>query len=165
MKISPLFKGAQFGDHYLCRDGHHALFLSFTGNPVSQVRTYHEGYGVVVVNLDGTVVEGDDNVGDIIKRCYSDTWIAVKEESKKDCKKRCGECGYFMRYKDWMEDTGDCANITMNKECDMDIPNGYIVQVQDCDEACALFRTTRTPRVRRLIKEKPTFYKQLRKDS
>ena len=80
-----------------------------------------------------------------------------------DCK-TCGLCGYFMRYDDhWM--SGDCASITMNKECN-DGHNPFrddyvsLLQVDANEQACALFRAHRTKRVKEYIRQHPDYYKQ-----
>jgi hypothetical protein len=91
-------------------------------------------------------------------------------------KKSCGNCGYFMRYLAYggqIETYGDCASLGMNKECnenkvDPFLPwardAGYmILQVDANDRACGFHRKGRTPRVRRIIKENPDDYEQLRK--
>ena len=87
-------------------------------------------------------------------------------------KKHCGKCGYFLRYKstnDMNEQSGDCANLQMNKECnentiDPFLPwardEGYLIlQVEETEDACGFFRKGRTPRVRRLRKEYSSDYK------
>jgi hypothetical protein len=87
-------------------------------------------------------------------------------------------CGFFMRYND-DENTGDCASIGMNKECYEGVnpflcEKSYIdectpkydytpiLQVSSNDEACGFFRNTRTPRIRKYIKDHPQYYKQLK---
>ncbi len=60
-------------------------------------------------------------------------------------KKKCGECGYFMRYND--ENYGDCGSITMNKECNEGINpfrEDYVslLQVDSDDDACGLLQNT-----------------------
>jgi hypothetical protein len=81
-----------------------------------------------------------------------------------------------MRYKpiDGERDKqGDCANLAMNKECNENKVDpfepwardeGYsILQVDEDETACGLFRIGRTARVRRIIKRYPKFYEQLRR--
>lgn len=92
----------------------------------------------------------------------------MKTKEKCNC---CGECGYFLPYKSsgaWRETDGDCANLAMNKECseekvDPFLPwakdEGYLIlQVNESEEACKLFRKDRTPRVKRILKENPDDY-------
>lgn len=69
-----------------------------------------------------------------------------------------------MRYNDhWL--SGDCASITMNKECN-DGRNPFIhddasiLQVEANERACALFKQNRTKRVKEYIEKHPDFYKQ-----
>ena len=92
-------------------------------------------------------------------------------KKKKENKPTCGQCGHFMLYSGNNEHDGDCASIQMNKECYDGISpflhNNYdeyipILQVDCNEEACGFFRTTRTPRVKKYIKEHPEFYKQLK---
>lgn len=92
--------------------------------------------------------------------------------------KTCGMCGFFMQYND-DENCGDCASIGMNKECYEGVnpflcEKSYIdewtpkyaytpiLQVSSNEEACGFFRNTRTPRVRKYIKDHPQYYKQLK---
>lgn len=75
MKAKELFTGAQFGDHYLCRDGRHALFLSFVDNPEGDVRIYHEHCGMVIHKSDGGLYWGENiNKDDIVTRCGANGW-------------------------------------------------------------------------------------------
>lgn len=90
-------------------------------------------------------------------------------------KQKCGDCGYFMRYVDYSgkpEHDGDCGSIAMNKECN-DGVNPFrvyydderyvpILQVDEKKDACALFKTNRTKRVRNFIKEHHGIYFQKR---
>lgn len=81
----------------------------------------------------------------------------------------CGCCGHFMRYVNTdgtPDNVGDCGSIQMNKECNDGVnpfkdDNFSLLQVEEREKACKLFRTTRTPRVRKYIKENPNFYVQL----
>jgi hypothetical protein len=81
-----------------------------------------------------------------------------------------------MRYKpiDGERDKqGDCANLAMNKECNENKVDpfepwardeGYgILQVDENETACGLFRIGRTERARRIIKKYPNDYEQLRR--
>lgn len=77
MKEGEMFAGAQFGDHYLCRDGRHALFLSYVGNPTEGVRMYHEGWGTVIHHTDGRVHQAFENKSDIVARCRGNGWEPV----------------------------------------------------------------------------------------
>lgn len=89
------------------------------------------------------------------------------KDRHKECRK-CGQCGYYMPYvrSDGTPDHyGDCCNITMNIECNDGVnPFKYgsatILQVDETEEACALFRTNRTRRVKEYIKAHSTFYVQ-----
>ena len=78
-------------------------------------------------------------------------------------KKKCGQCGYFMRYSGWMEHCGDCASIGMNKECNeggnpFNDPDETILQVEESDDACGFFRANRTRRVRQYMKDHSNDY-------
>lgn len=93
--------------------------------------------------------------------------VCHAKERRKECKK-CGQCGYFMRYvrTDGTPDScGDCGSVAMNKECN----NGknpfyrddmYLLQVDEKEEACGLFRTNPTRFVKKYISEHPRFYVQ-----
>lgn len=81
-------------------------------------------------------------------------------------KQVCGQCSYFMQYNDDPK-MGDCANITMNKECNNGVnpfrhEDVSILQIDSKEEACALIRvsTKRTKRVKEYIKDHPNYYKQ-----
>ena len=82
-------------------------------------------------------------------------------------KHKCGECGYYMPYNEqW--DTGDCASIGMNNECNEGInhfkaPDEPLLQVDENEDACGFFKPNRTPRVRKYIKEHKDLYKTRRK--
>lgn len=85
---------------------------------------------------------------------------------KKDCN-LCGMCGHFMHYAGLNNTDGDCASIQMNKECNDGInpfnnEYGEILQVDGYEKACIHFRKTRTPRVRKYIKENPKYYDNIR---
>lgn len=79
----------------------------------------------------------------------------------------------YIRHDGTPDNDGDCANLEMNKECNESsvdpflpwaIDEGYtILQVDENETACGLFRIGRTPRVRRLIKRFKDRYQQLRK--
>lgn len=85
---------------------------------------------------------------------------------------KCGECGYFMRYVGCSgepEQDGDCGSITMNKECNEGV-NPFrlyedncvsILQVDEKEDACALFKENRTKRVREYIKKNSEYYFQV----
>ncbi len=79
---------------------------------------------------------------------------------------KCGKCGYFMQYSkcDGSPDhLGDCGSITMNIECndgvnpfrEKDIP---LLQIDENDTACDLFRNTRTRRIAKYIREHQDYY-------
>jgi len=106
---------------------------------------------------------------------YCQKVVKYNKDQRKECKK-CGQCGYFMRYRQTCSDketTGDCANLAMNKECNENkvdpfepwaMDEGYgILKVDEDETACGLFRIGRTARVRRIIKRYPKFYEQLRR--
>jgi hypothetical protein len=92
-----------------------------------------------------------------------------KEKEPEVCDKhKCGQCGYFMRYvkHDGTPDhDGDCASIGMNKEC-YEGKNPFtsectpILQVDEREDACGFFRSTRTKRVLAYIKEHKRYYVQ-----
>ena len=81
----------------------------------------------------------------------------------------CGRCGYFMRYTNHSDGTidklGDCASISMNKEC-YEGKNPFkheyipILQVEENEDACVFFKTNATKRVKEYIKKHPKFYLQ-----
>ena len=89
--------------------------------------------------------------------------------------RKCGECGYFMQYKGEDEQSGDCANLSMNKECNEDKIDPFEdwardegatpLQVSKMESACPMFRTTRTRRVRGLLKKFNTEYENERSNS
>lgn len=96
----------------------------------------------------------------------------IDEKLAKESEKHtCGQCGHFMRYVRFdgtPDHDGDCGSIQMNKECyegknpfiNEEIP---ILQVDAKDDACGLFRTTRTSRVSKYIKAHPDLYIQTKK--
>lgn len=98
---------------------------------------------------------------------YCKDIVTHNKEKRKECRK-CGKCGYFMRYvrHDGTPDhDGDCACIEMNKECNdghnpFEDDNYSLVQVDENEDACALFKKNRTRRVEDYIKKHPQFYVQ-----
>lgn len=98
---------------------------------------------------------------------YCKDIVTHNKEKRKECRK-CGKCGYFMRYvrHDGTPDhDGDCACIEMNKECNeghnpFEDDNYSLVQVDENEDACGLFKKNRTRRVKDYIKKHPQFYVQ-----
>lgn len=93
--------------------------------------------------------------------------VVHRKERRKECK-RCGQCGYFMRYVTTggePDHDGDCGSIEMNKECNDGVnpfnqDDMYLLQVDENEEACGLFKKNRTRRVKEYIKKHPEFYVQ-----
>lgn len=81
------------------------------------------------------------------------------------CKKnKCGQCGYYAPYSKsdgTPDDYGNCLSKKMNKECNDGVladDETPLVEVDEKDDACALFRIGRTKRTRDFIKKHPTWY-------
>lgn len=96
------------------------------------------------------------------------TQIAVKQYEACD-KTTCGQCGYFMRYKNYdgtPDDTGDCGSIGMNKQCNeganpFNVPYLSVVEVWENDESCVFFRNKKpTKRIIEYIKCHSNLYVQ-----
>jgi len=91
-----------------------------------------------------------------------------KERRDKARAKKCGKCGYFMRYinyKGQPSHLGDCANIQMNKECYDGInpfndEDEQLLQVEENETACNGFKENMTKRVMDYINEHPSLYVQ-----
>lgn len=91
----------------------------------------------------------------------------ITKESEVCDKHKCGQCGYFIRYKrrdGTPDNNGDCASIGMNREC-YKSKNPFnlsvlILQVDSNEDACGFFRNSRTKRVKDYIKDHPKDYVQ-----
>jgi hypothetical protein len=98
---------------------------------------------------------------------YCQKVVKYNKDQRKECKK-CGQCGYFMRYvrHDGTPDhDGDCGSIEMNKECNEGVnpfndDEAYLLQVDETENACGLFKKNRTRRIKDYIKKHPQFYVQ-----
>lgn len=98
---------------------------------------------------------------------YCQKVVSHEKEHRKECKK-CGHCGYFMRYvrRDGTPDhDGDCGSVAMNKECYEGVnpftsDSTPILQVDETEDACGLFRTSPTSFVKKYIKSHPGLYVQ-----
>lgn len=94
--------------------------------------------------------------------------VVSHEKEKRKRPKKCGECGFFMRYvrSDGQPDhDGDCASIGMNNECNegnnhFKDPDESLLQVDESEVACGFFKAKRTKRVRDYIKRHPQLYVQ-----
>ena len=79
---------------------------------------------------------------------------------------KCGQCGYFMRYKNCQglpEDIGNCGSISMNKECNegknpLNEYGGIILEVDINDESCGYFKNKPTKRIKDYIKQHSNLY-------
>lgn len=117
----------------------------------------------------------DDVITDLSISPFSaecdNTQIAVKQNitDKTYDKTTCGQCGYFMRYKNYdgtPDDTGDCGSIGMNKQCyeranPFNVSYIPIIQVDENDESCVFFRNKKpTKRIIEYIKRHSNLYIQ-----
>ena len=129
--------------------------------------------GLEKLRLIKNIVETDDLRETLVDYLHNDQLKDIHGFLETTATKKCGQCGYFMRYKGNNgkgEKIGDCCNIEMNKECNDGINPFYhdgepikggfvsILQVDENEDACGLFRKGTTKRVKKYIEEHSSQY-------